>query len=149
MAVDDDIFEAFLTTLDNSSNLAALGLTQADVALPGMVFTEPTPSGNTVYLRPYHMPAGPPSSGVAFASKKTHYGFFQVSIFQAKGSGEMRARSIGSGLISLFKSGTVLTKNTTKVHVLVPPYLLPVIPEEKWTHLPVRVQYSCYAPNPA
>lgn len=146
MTVEDDIFGGFLRTLEGG--LSGLGLTAAEMAVPGVTFSEPAAQGQNAWIRPSLLTA-PPTGSVSFTSKNNHVGVFQVSVFQAKGFGEMRARTIAGGIISLFKRGTVITEGTTKVHVLLPPFLLPLIPEDKWTHLPVRVQYTCFANNPA
>jgi hypothetical protein len=145
--VEQEIFDGMMRQLEGG--LAGLGLATTDLARPNVAFTEPVATPTAKWLRPTLLSAETSEMGVAFASKNTHMGLFQVSVFYGKGGGETAPRTIAAGIVGLFERGTVITEGSTKIRVLRPPFLLPVQSEEKWIHVPVRVPYECYASNPA
>jgi hypothetical protein len=126
----------------------ANGLSNA-IAMPNVAFTPPTPGQNVKWLRATFLPADTVGLGVSDSSSNQHYGFLQVDVFHGLGAGELAPLRIAAALIAYFKRGTTVTKDGFTAQIWKTPFRAPMLKDDSWVNVPVRIPYICLAPNPA
>ena len=142
-AVEVAIKFALLTHLETFATAQSLWL-----AKPNQPFTPPPVSRTATYLRATFLPNDTEGLSVGEGSNR-HYGYFQVDVFYGQGGGEIAPGRIAAQVIAQFKLSTQLTKDGFTVEIIAPPYEGPLIKDDPWVMLPVRIPYCCFAQNPA
>ena len=115
------------------------------IALPNADFTPPAIGKTAKYLRATILPADTATLGVSNTSTNQHYGFLQLDVIYGKGGGGREAKRIASSIISYFIRGTRMTSNGFIIDVLQTPRIGPLVTQDAWVSLPVRIPYTCFA----
>ncbi len=119
------------------------------ISLPNIDFTPPVVSKSTTWLRASFIPADTAALGINAAASNQHYGLLQIDVFYGLGGGDIEAARIAADVIAYFKRFTTMTRDGFLVRIIRPPYCGPVIQDEPWVMLPVRIPYVCFAPDPS
>lgn len=141
-AVEVAIQYSLLTRL---TAFAAAQSPALQLAQPNVKFA-PT---DAIWLRSTFLPATTNSLGVSFASRNMHYGIFQVDVFNSDKIGEPASARIAALLIQYFKRGTTMSKDGFITQILQAPYRAALLYDGAAVIIPVRMNYTCYASNPA
>lgn len=115
------------------------------VSWPNIAFSPPTVSATASWLRVTMLPADTAPMGIAFSSMNHHYGLFQVDTFYGQGSGELGITRTAALIIANFTRGTNLSSDGFTIRILEQPYLGPMLKDDPWMMLPVRIPYTAYA----
>lgn len=142
-AVEVAIEYALLTELETLATAEDLWL-----AKPNQPFTPPTVSRTAKWLRATFLPNDTEDLSVGTGSNRL-YGFFQVDVFYGQGGGEIAPGRIAAQVIAQFKRGTQMVKDGFTIEIIKAPFRGPLIKDDPWVMLPVRVPYCCFASNPA
>jgi hypothetical protein len=118
------------------------------VAYPNADFTVPPASKTAQWLRATFLPADSITLGIEPADTNQHYGLLQIDAFQGQGIGELAPLRVAASIISYFARGTRMTSDGFTVNVWRQPFRGPMVKDDPWVFVPVRVPYLCLA-NPA
>jgi len=130
------------------ARLAAFAAAQSPaltVAYPNVDFTKPAVSKTAQWLRAAYIPATLFPIAIGDTSNNQHFGLFQVDAMQGQGIGELAPARLASLLIAYFTRGTSMTSDGFTIRVLNPPYRGPLMQEDPWAFVPVRIPYNCFA----
>lgn len=94
------------------------------------------------YLKTHLLPVEP-RSGVGANAVENYEGIFQITCVYPFGDGSGAAESAADSLVTLFKRGTSLTFNSTKV-LLVKSWRGPAMPGDGIYQIPVSVRYQAF-----
>lgn len=125
----------FLTTLNPAP----------PVSWPNMDFTKPEVTKTTQWLRATIMPADSSPLGIRFTDTMQHFGIFQVDVFQGQGIGELAPARLAASIIAYFPRGTRMNSDGFNVDILGAPYATPMLKDDPWVFVPVRIPYNCFA----
>lgn len=89
---------------------------------------------------PSHAPLDPDGTS-------EHRGIFQVDVVWPKDDGELKAVRIASEVAQHFKNGTKISQSGFHIRVAKPPSIRPVVQDEPWIRVPVRISYLVFAPS--
>jgi hypothetical protein len=115
------------------------------VAYPNADFTVPETSKTAQWLRATFLPADSFNLGIKPTDTNQHYGLLQVDAFQGQGIGELAPLRVAAALISYFARGTRMTSDGFNVDVWRQPFRGPMVKDDPWVFVPVRVPYLCLA----
>jgi hypothetical protein len=118
------------------------------IAQPNVAYTPPAVGTTAKWLRPTFLPVDTLTIGIADSSQNQHYGMLQVDVFYGQGAGEMAPARIASSLVAYFKRGTAVTKDGFTARVWKIPFRAPLMKDDPWVFVPVRIPYIAFAPNP-
>lgn len=135
--------------LQRATEFAASQSPAVTISLPNIAFAPPFPGPSAKWLRATFLPADTITLGVSLTSSNQHLGLLQIDVFWGVGGGELNAARLASSVIQYFKRGTTVTKDGFKAHICLAPFRGPIIRDDGWTMIPVRIPYLCFAPNPA
>jgi hypothetical protein len=109
------------------------------VASPLVPFT---PVTGTAYLdaRPI-MRAAPDHPWIGFDSDTLYRGIFQVDAVVPVDAGEGQGLRLAALVVERFAIGTMLALSASRLKVLQPPAIAPVIVETAWARYPVSIAY--------
>jgi hypothetical protein len=141
----DAVEVAILSALLNQA-VAALG--SANIALPNVAFTPPTPSQTASWYRATLLPADTVALGVDPDADNQHYGLLRIDVFYGQNGGELAPMRLAAAVISAFKRGTKLTKDGFEVLIWKTPFRGNAIKDDPWIMIPVSIPYIAFA-NPA
>ncbi len=116
------------------------------VSYPNTDYTVPQPSKTVQWLRATFMPADTATLGLYQADTNQHYGIFQIDVFQGQGIGEPAPGRVASAIIDYFARGTRLSLDGFNVDIVRSPFRGPMIMDDPWVFIPVRIPYLCLAP---
>lgn len=131
--------------LRKTAQFAAAQNPALTVSYPNTDFTVPQPSKNTQWLRATHMPADTATLGIGITDINQHYGIYQIDVFQGQGIGEPAPGRVASAIIEYFARGTRLTLDGFDVDIVRSPFRGPMIKDDPWVFIPVRIPYLCLA----
>jgi len=131
----DDINKALTTTFNTLAT--AQGWT-ARIEWPNKAFDPST--ALTPWFRPTVLPGIPEPAGLGDSAPDQHVGIYQISIFTVKDVGDGPAMDLAALILAAFPRGGSATYGTATV-IFEKSYALPAIVEEKFYHVPVRVEY--------
>lgn len=115
------------------------------VSWPSLEFTPPDANKTVQWLRATVLPAETVTLGIGVGDSNQHYGIFQVDVFQGQGLGEPAPVRLAADVIAYFPRGLRLTLDGFNVDVIRSPYRGPLMKDDPWVMLPVRVPYLCLA----
>jgi len=121
------------------------------IALPnvgdgnGRTFTNPDPQPGATWYRAAFIPAPTMAEHLEYTGCNHHYGMMQVDAVGYMGDGELRIARNAAAVVTHFRRGTRLFKNSFKIEITQAPYLRPLMFDEPWCFIPVDVPYVCYA----
>lgn len=119
------------------------------IAMPNVQFPAEPIAKDAKWLRATFLPAEPETLSVSFDTVNRQYGLFQIDVFYGMGGGEIAPGRIASDIIAYFKRGTELVRDGFTVKILKTPYRWSIVKDDPWTMIPVRIPWTCFAPNPA
>lgn len=99
-----------------------------------------SPATFDTWFRPTVLPGIPEPSGLGNSAPDVHVGIYQISVFTPLSGGDGAARAAASLILGAFQRGAVVTSGSASV-CFEKSYALPAIVEEKFYHVPVRVEY--------
>jgi hypothetical protein len=117
------------------------------IAMPSKSFTPPSVASTAKWLRATYEPDVETISIGAGDNK--HSGMLIIDCFYGQGAGELAPSRIASAVIAYFKRGTALTRDGFTVRILKAPRRRPLIKDDPWVFVPVRIEYCAFAPDPA
>ncbi len=118
------------------------------ISLPNILFTPPTVSKTAKWLKASIIPADTVALGINGEASNQHYGLLQIDVFYGLGGGEIEAERIAAAIIAYFVRLTTIQRDGFTIRVIRPPYTGPVLQDEPWVMLPVRIPYQCFAVDP-
>lgn len=140
-AVEVAIHKALLRRV--SAFATAQGI--ADVAMPNMDFEKPEISQTAKWLRATLLPNDTIPLALTFTGKNQLYGLLQVDVFYGLGAGEMAPGRIAAAAIDYFARGTTVSADGFTALIWRQPFRGPLLTDESWVMIPVRVPYVCLA----
>ncbi len=134
-----------LALLRRLASFAAAHSPALTVSYPSIDFVKPDASKTIQWLRATYMPADTATLGIGVGDTNNHYGMMQVDVFQGQGLGEPAPRRTAAEIVAYFPRGLRLTLGGFNVDVIRSPYLGPLIKDDPWVMVPVRIPYQCLA----
>lgn len=95
---------------------------------------------DTPWYRPTVLPGIPEAAALGDDAPDRHVGVLQISGFFPKDKGDKVARDWASTVLAAFPRGSSATNGTATLR-FEKSYVVPAIIEDKYYHLPVRVEY--------
>lgn len=143
--------------MPESAEEAILGALNAKLATPAFTPTlaiawpnvKFTPTVGTPYLRATILRGETVQSSLGSAGLNRHVGLYQIDVFYPVEKGEVLPLQIASQIVERFKRGTSMTRSGVTVRVEAPPSILPMMIDNGWAIVPVRVRWFCDAANPS
>lgn len=120
----------------------AQGLT---IAMPNMDFDKPVVSQTAKWLRATLLPNETIPLALTYTGKNQHFGLLQIDVFYGLGAGEMAPGRIAAACIDYFTRGTTVSSDGFVAQIWRQPFRGPIITDESWSMIPVRVPYVCLA----
>lgn len=136
------VYDAIQAALD--AKLATFATAQSlSVAWQNIEFD---PVAGSPWVRPSMLPGEPYQAALGESGENRCVGVYQVSVFYPAGNGSGTARAMVDTLITAFKRGTRLTYGGYTVEIK-KAYPNPPLQEMQWYHIPVTIQWKCFATN--
>ncbi len=115
------------------------------VSWPNIDYTKPDASKTAQWLRATVMRADTFALGIGTGDTDQHYGIFQVDVFQGQGIGEPGPTRLAAEIIAYFPRNLRVTLEGFNVDVIKSPFLGPLMKDDPWVMVPVRIPYQCLA----
>jgi hypothetical protein len=128
----DDITKALLTKVHALANAGGW-----EVEWPNKTMV---PVDGTPWFRPTILPGIPEAAAIGDDAPDRHVGVLQLSGFFPKDNGDGAARAWAATVLAAFPRGGSATSGTATLR-FEKSYVVPAIIEDKFYHLPVRVEY--------
>jgi hypothetical protein len=91
-----------------------------------------------------------PTATLALGSgANQHYGLMQIDAVYGQNAGEPAVRRLAAQIVSLFKRGSVFTKDGYAARIWKAPYLGPLMKDDPWVFVPVSIPFIAFATDPA
>jgi len=128
------------------SRVSAFAITQGLAAsYPNVEFATPAPSKTTQWLRVAFLPASLYPIALGFTDNNQYFGLCQIDAVQGQGIGELAPSRLASLIIAYFARGTQMISDGFTIDILAPPFCGPMMKDDPWVFVPVRVPYNCFA----
>lgn len=128
----DDITKALMTKVQALATAGGWAVEWPNKAL--------VPVEGTPWYRPTVLPGIPEAAALGSDAPDRHVGVLQISGFFPKDKGDKAARDWASSVLAAFPRGSSATSGTATL-LFEKSYVVPAIIEDKYYHLPVRVEY--------
>lgn len=116
---------------------------QKDVAWPNIGFV---PEVEKLFLRPHLMFQAAASASLGPDGFQRYGGIYQISVFEVADSGLGKVEPLIQAVTERFKAGTILDACGHQVRIT-SAYRETALQEEGRLHIPISVEWSCYAPR--
>jgi len=141
------------TNISRALNARLVALTLSPV-LPIAFAMQTYETGTSPYLQPTILPAPTEALTLSPLGANDHTGIYQISVWwpaqrlkTAAQDGSDPAFEVASQIVSHFKRGTKMVRETVTVWVDGPPSIAPAVQEPSWYQLPVSVPYRAFVPE--
>jgi hypothetical protein len=144
---DDQIMKAMNAHLRDASIVPDINIAFPNAKVTS--FTKPSVGDPaSKWLRVTFLPAETQAFGISDEADNQNYGFMQVDVFTPLEVGELHPVRIANEIMAAFRKGTVMFEGGYKTRIYAAPTRLPMVKEDEWVMVPVRVPYKCFAPTP-